>query len=445
MSAAAIPSADDIYRSLNPDTAGAPPATASPTPTPAGAATPVPAGSIPDADTIFRALPPPPDTPANTPDKPKTAPPPSWHDFLVNQLPGSLKMTAANIGQALTDPNTADNVVDVLKGGMRALYRKTGLDLPEDQSDRAAQAAAEFYKNRYWGWDRIKHTAYTDPAGAALDASTALTGAGEVLGTAADVANAAKFGEAARTLGTAGKVAGVTGDVFNPLTWGPKAVGWVANKLGPGEAATAATAAATPEELAAQKAAADQARQEAINRRAYEISGQRQGAGTMPGYDDWTKAIQDVDNQAAKAPPAATPSAAKPLNPIVRKITNTLSTAGLGVGVAELIAHQMYGAIGAGLSSGALHFLPMFLETAEGQRVVAGIGRGANIADKTAQFVPALNAAYAQYRQQQKQQPIDLSSSPFFNKAKGGAVTPEPLARLQRERFRGPTLAALRK
>lgn len=166
---------------------------------------------------------------------------------------GNLASSAGNflggIGNAIMHPiKTAENLgglaIGAVEAGGGALLGQAGkIDTPQTQQ---LGQVADFYKKRYGGLSNIAHTLYTDPVGAAADASMLLGGgagiAGKV-GELSDVANATRLAETGGTLSdisavqgasTASKVASglkTASEVTNPLTLPGKAVEGLATGL----------------------------------------------------------------------------------------------------------------------------------------------------------------------------------------------------------------------
>ena len=404
--------------------------------------------------------------------------PPSVTDFLVHQAPSSLFNAARNVGNIFVHPiDTGDALGNLVAGTFKAAARGVGIDMPENESDQVARASWQYLKDRYGSLDAAKSAFYHDPVGSMLDVSTVLTGAGGVIrgvGAAADVAGAARAAEA---VSAAGRGVQTAAEWTNPVSWATKPVSAGLNSLAPKaaaklpafdpktasfegetgdfdpktktfEASSRYTSPVTPKPA---PPPAEPDLQGAITQRAYDLAKQRQGAGVVPGIDEWKQAEQDIRNKPPKAPEAETPPAPKPTakptaapavpptvpdNPIFGKIRTSLAGAGLSVGVAELVAHHIYGAVGTGLMAGAIQFLPMFLKMPQGQRLLTDLTRGSNVADRAAQLVPALNAAYKLQLSQQQMAPITVQDWPW-RRATGGTVNPE-LARVQRDRLRLP-------
>lgn len=146
---------------------------------------------------------------------------------------------AKNVVSAIRHPlDTISGAADLAAGAFDAVLatgHKPGD--PRDQPDpnawdadaqkRAVEtfgAFADAMKERYGSLDKLKHTLYTDPFGAAADVTALLDGISATTGTAAEVADAAKLArtaEAARRLQTA---TGTAAHLTNPVTLAVKGV-----------------------------------------------------------------------------------------------------------------------------------------------------------------------------------------------------------------------------
>jgi hypothetical protein len=123
---------------------------------------------------------------------PKAAPPaetekPSALAQMVSNIPGSAARFAGGIFDAVTSPvQTVKGLADMAAGGLRNLAPQSirgfidRADNPEttQRISGAADAAGQFYKDRYGGMENIKRTAIEDPVGALADVSTLLAGGG---------------------------------------------------------------------------------------------------------------------------------------------------------------------------------------------------------------------------------------------------------------------------
>lgn len=98
-----------------------------------------------------------------------------------------------NIAQAITSPvQTLKGAGSVIRGGVEKL-------IPGQQEyEKYADAFGQMYKDRYGSLDKLGETAYTDPAGVALDVAGLAGGAGLGLrgvGTLANLPRVAKVGQ----------------------------------------------------------------------------------------------------------------------------------------------------------------------------------------------------------------------------------------------------------
>lgn len=151
-----------------------------------------------------------------------------WSDVPAKALLNTPK-SAINMGQgivnALTHPiDTAGNLLDVAAGGLHNLVPKSvssALDsaFPSDATAPAiakADAAGQFYKDRYGSMNGLKNTLATDPIGALSDASAVLTGGGSL---------ASKIPALAKPAATATSI----GNAINPINIATKAIPIVGN------------------------------------------------------------------------------------------------------------------------------------------------------------------------------------------------------------------------
>lgn len=138
----------------------------------------------------------------------------------VTNIPRSAQQFATNLYEAVTSPvQTAKGLMDVGAGALQNVLPEpvvnfiNQFDANPQASQRAVQAAnaaGQFYKDRYGSVEQIKNTIATDPVGAAADLSTLLSGGATALG------------------GVAPKTAGVIGQAaryIDPMTLPTKAVG----------------------------------------------------------------------------------------------------------------------------------------------------------------------------------------------------------------------------
>lgn len=344
---------------------------------------------------------------ANVPTPPEQK---SATDFLLNQMPHSVGSYLSNTLSAVTHPiDTGNALGNLIAGSFKIAARHAGIDFPENESDQVARAFGNYYLDRYGSIDKAKEALYHDPVGTLSDFSMAAKAAGGV-------------GKLAQ-LGKAANVASTIGDVLNPAWAATKPVSAVLGHFAP---APAVAAEAVEDTEAAQQAA--------IRQRAYDLAGQGQDSGVVPGPDMWRQAEREVRS----APPQ---QAAPPVNPADAaraKMYDTIKGVVGGVGVtagAEALTKHLTGSVLAGaLVGGAIKYIPEVLKSSWGQQALAQIGPGSRpemIARMARDMVPKLNALY----RSQEQKPITLQ--PTY--ATGGRVDPE-LARLQSERLRLPSL-----
>lgn len=140
-----------------------------------------------------------------------TAPSKDQQGFLgrtISNIPGS----AIEYGKAMIAPvvhpvKTISDLGNVLKGLDVKIRKQIDPNISQEELrfEPYAEAAGEFFKKRYGGWENLKKTVETDPVGFTADLSTFLTGGGTALSKIGPVA---KIGE------TAAKI----GKVMDPIT-----------------------------------------------------------------------------------------------------------------------------------------------------------------------------------------------------------------------------------
>lgn len=147
----------------------------------------------------------------------------------------SIKGFLGNIGKSgLT--NTKDvlsSVINILNPNMEkntvANLGRLGIDTAKliggdkDQNNRA-RLVGEFYKNRYGGLDKLGETAYNDPVGVLLDASTVIGGAGALAKGAGAVTKSSK-------LAALGGMADDVARSIDPISQATKIVGKGGSKV----------------------------------------------------------------------------------------------------------------------------------------------------------------------------------------------------------------------
>ncbi len=151
-----------------------------------------------------------------------TEEPKSLPGFLSN-IPASAGRLLGNMGQAILHPIDTAQGVGTLLGGM------AGEGAPGTWQSQVAypafRGAMEGLKNRYGGLKEIGNTLYSDPVGAAADASALLGAGGGLLRGAGAIADAGGAGRIAGLLRGAATGAETAGDVANPLTLPLKGAG----------------------------------------------------------------------------------------------------------------------------------------------------------------------------------------------------------------------------
>lgn len=177
---------------------------------------------------------------------------PKWADLPGNIVPSAVN-AAKGVYDAVTHPvQTYNTLNDAATGAVLKIYEDTGLAdldkslspswLPKSPNDltgdratmdrqkQTAEAVGTAFKDRYWGLENAKRTMITDPAGAALDIGTVMSGGATALGTvplkatraASSALHAAS--EAINPVSLAAKVAGkgVRAIKNNPYTSSPE-------------------------------------------------------------------------------------------------------------------------------------------------------------------------------------------------------------------------------
>lgn len=434
-----IPDALEYWKSLNPDQAasetaapanpygmGSGPASTGGGANPYGqgpATTQGPAGggpSVPDALTYWKTLNPDDTTKTDeTKTQQKPPPPKSLTDFLINQTPHSFVNFFKNIGSAIAHPiNTDEALTNTVKGALKYAGRAVGFDLPEDEADRQARAYAQLMYNRYGSWDKVGESLYHDPVGTLADASMAASGAGAVvrgLGTAADVAGAARTAEA---MGTLGKTLTTAGNVLNPVYLPSKAVSAPLRAFMPKREAPLPAFDPRTATFEGPPGAPPPATPDPVQR----LRAQ------------W--GIKNPPSGLGQPEPSPQPSPTPPAPGVPQQVWGFLKQIGIGGMAGELLTHSLTGGAYGMLTGAALKALPMFLKTDMGQQMLSRIGPGSNAAAVGAvarDMVPALNMFGRNYEASMS------SRSVFDTRATGGVVNPDPeLARIQRERLRLP-------
>ena len=126
---------------------------------------------------------------------------PSVGGFIENAT-GSVGNVLGGLGNAIMHPvKTVENIASTAAGASEALTNTLGLTKFNNQDTQNFGNLLDVYKKKYGGSsigevvNNIAHTAYTDPAGMALDLSVLLDGIGGALGAAGKVSDAAKISE----------------------------------------------------------------------------------------------------------------------------------------------------------------------------------------------------------------------------------------------------------
>lgn len=103
-------------------------------------------------------------------------------------------------------------------------------DIPKTEEEQQVDRLIDQYKQRYGGVQNIADTLYTDPAGAAMDASMLLGGAGGALKAGAGLADAANASRVAGALRTGAGAVNKAAVATNPVVQGVRGVAAVAPK-----------------------------------------------------------------------------------------------------------------------------------------------------------------------------------------------------------------------
>lgn len=130
----------------------------------------------------------------------------AWSDVpgqALQNAPSSAAHFAGNIVQAVAHPiATAQSLADIgagalREGGKRVLPQsvfdaidRIGAPAANERVSQTAQAAGQFFADRYGGTEEIKKTLATDPVGAVADAAAVLTGGGALASRAPGVVGA---------------------------------------------------------------------------------------------------------------------------------------------------------------------------------------------------------------------------------------------------------------
>lgn len=133
----------------------------------------------------------------------------------IKNIPGSALDAATNMVQPIIHPiETVENVGKIGQGVLQKLGIMSG-----DDHAKYADAVGKFFADRYGSWENVKKTFKTDPVGALMDASAALSLGGTAAGRAPGV-----IGE----VGNVVKSVGQTVDPLNAVAAAVKPVGKIA-------------------------------------------------------------------------------------------------------------------------------------------------------------------------------------------------------------------------
>ena len=138
----------------------------------------------------------------------------------VTNIPESGLKFAKDLYESITHPKqTAEGAVDLLRGGLAKIIPKSMQDPTQsaniERGEKAANAVAEFFKERYGSAEKFKNALANDPVSVASDISTVLSGGAAI---------APKLGIPAKVVGTIQTAA----DLTNPIT----ATGKLASTVG---------------------------------------------------------------------------------------------------------------------------------------------------------------------------------------------------------------------
>ena len=134
---------------------------------------------------------------------------------------------ASDIGHAVTHPlDTLKAIKDVAIGGIEKYQQARGqantlTGEQRTESIPAFDAMARALKNRYGSMDAVKRTAYEDPVGFLLDASSLMSGGAAI----AERAGASSVATALRTAGELADPIRIAGKVVRPIAKGTGAAG----------------------------------------------------------------------------------------------------------------------------------------------------------------------------------------------------------------------------
>lgn len=122
----------------------------------------------------------------------------------IKNIGSSAWDVAKGVGNLAIHPiESAKNIGGTVVGAVQ-------LAIPGEQSQEVkAKAVGTFFKDRYGSMSKAKETAYKDPVGFLLDASTVLTGGGAAIAKAGTISKAAQVGKLTKAVGAA-KAAGLS-------------------------------------------------------------------------------------------------------------------------------------------------------------------------------------------------------------------------------------------
>lgn len=148
----------------------------------------------------------------------------SLGEFVSRKLPESAKATGGQILSAIAHP------IETVKAIGRVATGAAEKFVPGEQAQESAfDALMDFYKTRYGSFDSAKETAYNDPIGFLMDASTVLAGLGSGLAFGAKGAAVATAGRALRPSGQIASAASegllAASSALDPIRIAAKVVG----------------------------------------------------------------------------------------------------------------------------------------------------------------------------------------------------------------------------
>lgn len=148
---------------------------------------------------------------------PTSAPP--LTEFMQNAKRSGAAQFTNLINAGLHPIDTVGNLLNVAAGGVEKIGRQR-FGAPVGEHEKYADAAGEYFKNRFGGVENIKKTAYEDPFGLLADvAGVAALGGGAVAQGAGRAAQLADVTGATRTASALGDVSSVAGKVAQAGDW----------------------------------------------------------------------------------------------------------------------------------------------------------------------------------------------------------------------------------